>query len=122
MALPDSISIERDGAEHGALDALFRHSMSLREAARRGAMPPLEIMNAFMACGRDDIHEEPGCVRFRADRLDAPLLTWEPFELTSEEYDAFLSRLRAAGTAVEIRAFPAESFGEWFTRCYESGA
>lgn len=80
-------------------------------------MPPLEVFNAFMACGYDDV-EEAACVEVDPMNRGGAVLEWEPFALTAAEYDAFLTYLRSIGKRFEVVDYGTSDFGEWFTRCF----
>jgi hypothetical protein len=69
-------------------------------------LPPLETMNEFLATGRDDTDAEDG------------LLQWEPFALTTSEYNRLARDLKDLGHQVSIeivpKGSPAPSYEEWF--------
>jgi hypothetical protein len=89
--------------------------MSLNEAVKRGNMPPLDVFNAFMACGHDDV-EDVTCLTI--DRMVGAVLEWEPFSLTASEYEEFLEYLRHIGKRFEIVDYGTSRFEDWFTKCF----
>jgi hypothetical protein len=79
----------------GRVADLFDLGLSFGLMLSWGVLPPLETMNDFLACGRDDTDAEDG------------LLQWEPFSLTAAEYKRLARELRHRGRDVEIEAVPA---------------
>jgi hypothetical protein len=90
----------------GSVMDLFDLGLSFRLMLAWGLLPPLETMNDFLACGRDDTDAEEG------------LLQWEPFALTSAEYNRLVRDLSRRGHEVLIDTVPAErsapSYQKWF--------
>jgi hypothetical protein len=85
---------------------LFDLGLSFRLMLTWGRLPPLQTMNNFLACGRDDTDGEEG------------LLEWEPFSLTPAEYGRLTRELSRRGHDVSIEAVPtgrsAPSYEDWF--------
>ena len=98
------------------LIGLYHHSMSLRNAVRRGYMPPLEVLNLFTACGYDDVDED--IAYMPVDRFEPATIQWEPFTLTEAEYERLLTHIKQLYPDVRVKSFGAASYTEWFTACY----
>ena len=90
----------------GSVLDLFEMGLSFRLMLSWGLLPPLQTMNDFLACGRDDTDAEDG------------LLQWEPFSLTAAEYDRLARELRRRGHEVSLETVPAgrsaPSYETWF--------
>ena len=90
----------------GSVVDLFEAGLSFRLMLSWGVLPPLQTMNDFLACGRDDTDAEDG------------LLQWEPFALTPAEYSRLARDLRRLGHEVSIEdvgaARAAPSYEKWF--------
>ena len=86
---------------------LFDQGMSFQLMLSWGILPPLQTMNEFLACGRDDTDAEDG------------LVEWEPVTLTQSDYARLVRDLKQRGHHVEIDSVPAgasaPSYQEWFT-------
>ena len=84
--------------------------MSFRILAKSGVFPPRRVLNAFFACGYDDLDDE--------------VLNWQPFQLTEEEYDRFFEWWRTlySNSHVEDLGVYSADFSTWFTRAVEAGA
>lgn len=80
--------------------------LSFRVVAGSGVFPPPDVLNAFLACGYDDVDDPEGVLR------------WEPFALTPAEYDQLVqwwkTRHPAAGT--DRLAVGGADFSDWFAR------
>ena len=70
-------------------------------------LPPLQTMNEFLACGRDDADTQDG------------LLEWEPAALTQSEYARLVQDLERRGYDVTVDSpgagGSAPSYEAWFT-------
>lgn len=84
----------------------------------KGAVPPLAVLNDFLACGVDDVAEDIGCldVDMRGDR--GAVMEWEPFTLTQTEYDGLLAYIRSRGKAIVVREIGDGTYREWFGRLF----
>ena len=86
---------------------LFDLGLSFRLMLSWGRLPPLETMNEFLACGRDDTSD-----------TDEGLLQWDPCSISAAEYDELGRELARRGHEVCIdtvsprRAAP--SYEKWF--------
>jgi hypothetical protein len=79
-------------------------SFRIAEAAR--VFPPRDVANAFFTCGHDD------------HRADADVtLCWRPFELSDDEYEAFLQWWREEHPDARIDRFGIRGpeFSKWFS-------
>ena len=83
---------------------ILSRGLSFDICAEAGLFPPHHVANAFFACGYDDLPGED-------------VLTWEPFQLSADEYAQLLiwwrshhpfSRVSALGEA-------GSNFSAWFT-------
>src|SRR3954471_21856234 len=85
---------------------LFDQGMSFRLMLSLGILPPLQTMNEFLACGRDDTDAEDG------------LVEWEPVALTRSEYAGLVRALKRRGHEVKLDSTPAgasaPSYVAWF--------
>lgn len=85
---------------------LFDHGLSFQLMLSWGILPPLETMNKFLACGRDDTDAQDG------------LVEWEPVALTQPEYKRVVQDLRQRGHQVQLEAVPPgtspPTYQNWF--------
>ena len=86
--------------------ALFEQGLSFQLMLSWGILPPLETMNDFLTCGRDDTDAKDG------------LVEWDPVSLTQLEYNRVVRDLRQRGYHVEVEPIRAgtvaSSYESWF--------
>ena len=118
--IPEEFRISAVREDGGVLRGLFFCSESLRNAVKDGAMPPLHVFDAFMACGIDDVPDEIGL--FDLDVKQIPgggTMEWEPFELTEKEYESLLRHIRSLGHEFEVKDFGVSTYQEWFNELFK---
>jgi hypothetical protein len=85
---------------------LFDQGLSFQLMLSWGILPPLQTMNEFLACGRDDTDAEDG------------LVEWEPVALTKSDYARLVRDLKQRGHNVQLDSVragtSAPSYEEWF--------
>ncbi len=69
--------------------AIAEKGMSFEIAWEAGLFPTLEILNSFFMCGIDDAESEI-------------TLQWEPFSLTSTEFDTFYEACQMSNGKLEV--------------------